>query len=83
VTDHLTFETLQATLSKLGFIKGPAPSGHALFEHPASGTKIILGAHLPGEPLSQLDLARVRRPLIENGFMDAREFERLVSKKSA
>jgi hypothetical protein len=83
MNDTIAFDRLDGILRRLGFAATAVPGSHTRYEHPPSGTVLVLREYQAAEPLSWSDLTVVRRFLVEKGFMDSEAFERLLQEPAA
>jgi len=71
---HVTIRDISSALLRLGF-KGPeARNGHIVFQHPATGTLVVLPKR-GGNILAQARLAAVRLSIIGRNVATASEFD--------
>ena len=72
-------EALEALLTRLGFERVPVEGDQLVFTHKDSGALIILPPRKWIDPVDQVHLAAVRRTLVENGLIEAGEFDWIVA----
>ncbi len=74
----ISFARLRTMLQGLGFTETTVPGSHVTYEHPSSGTELVLREYRPRDPVNRGDLAMVRRFLVERGLVGGNEFETLL-----
>jgi len=82
MTRKIAFAKLCRLLEGMDFERVGQPT-HVLFEHPASGTKVVLRSYQARDAVNPNDLAVVRKTLDERILMAADSFERIMRKKPA
>jgi hypothetical protein len=78
MTSNVPFRELQRYLKRIGFKKSTEERDHFRFEHPSSGSVLVLRSYLPGETVSELDLKEVGKLAVERGAVDEDSFEEFL-----
>ena len=74
-----SFSELRELLLELGF-REKAPTR---FEHPATKTILLFGAHDAHDAISDRAILVVRRQLVDNGLIEPSAFDHFLAKVSA
>jgi hypothetical protein len=82
-SSHVRFATLRRFLSDRGFTERHLPTGHAVFEHRASGAVFLMPDLQPDEVVPLVNFMDVRKQLDERGVATADEVDRMGQKASA
>jgi hypothetical protein len=81
-TRIVTYNQLEHALQRLGIVETFRSASRALFEHEATGAKILL----PGSPrdtrVDTIYLRTARRTIVENEIADEETFEDLLGQPS-
>jgi predicted RNA binding protein YcfA (HicA-like mRNA interferase family) len=83
MTDVIPFATLRTILGDFGFEETTIPGSHIFFEHTPSQSVLLFRLYQPEEILHPRDLAKARSFLDLKGLLGAKEFDQLVTRKSA
>jgi hypothetical protein len=79
--DRMTYQQLDDVLSQLGFVLRRFAARNRTwlhYEHPDSGTEIILVEKNPSELVYQANALAARRQLIENGLVNEKELDLML-----
>jgi hypothetical protein len=79
-TDPMTYKQLDDVLAHLGFARRRFEPKWLHYEHPKSGTVIILVEKKPSEFVRVSDAVSARRHLVEKGFIGAEEIDAILSR---
>src|SRR5258707_368300 len=79
MTRNIPFRELRQYLQDLGFTELVQPT-HFRFDHSPSGSILILRPYLPGQTVSEFDLAVVRKTLVERGVVEEAALEHFLEK---
>lgn len=78
-TRSITYGDLYRLLAQLDFIDVSDDCPWKAYRHGATDTLVLLANREPDLPARPADLVSVRRHVIDNGRIDQREFDRLLS----
>jgi hypothetical protein len=73
MTRKISFRKLREYLQGLGFTESSEPT-HFWFDHPTSGSVVMLHRYQPGETVRELDLAAVQKTIVEKGVVEEASF---------
>jgi hypothetical protein len=76
-----SFDVLEALLTRLGFECVPVEGDQLVFTHKDSGALIILPPRKWIDPVDKVHSVAVRRTLVENGLIEADEFDWIVARE--
>jgi hypothetical protein len=79
ITSSVTYGDLYRLLVQLDFVDVSRECPWKAYRHGATDTLILLANREPELPARPADLVSVRRHVVDNGLVDQREFERLLS----
>ncbi len=80
--NNITYAKLCRLLEEMNFERVNLPT-HVLFDHLASGAKVILRCYQARDMVDAIDLGVVRKTLDERGLMGIDSFELFLRKKPA
>jgi len=81
---RVTFQQLAQFLLSIGFVSVPTSGKHKVFEHQASGARVVLPPRGPEEVVEPGRLAAIRNVIVGKGALDGsapeESFEELLEK---
>lgn len=89
MNNRIAFSALRDLLLDLGLketpyeAKKPLPSSHLVFEHPSLGLLLVVPKQHPRAIVDPATMIAVRKQLVENGLLEAKDFENLLQRASA
>jgi hypothetical protein len=80
VDDPITYQQLDEVLLQSGFSRKRVEPKWLRYEHPGSGTLIVLVEKKPSDFVRVTDAVSARRHLVEKGLIRAEEIEAILSR---
>ncbi|MBD2435431.1 type II toxin-antitoxin system HicA family toxin [Nostoc sp. FACHB-110] len=77
---EIKFTELEKLLLETGFVTMQTFGSQKIYQHPSSGTLIVLPGYEQQADVRTLHLVTVRRILSENGLMDSDRFNSFLNK---
>ncbi|MEC4818157.1 MAG: type II toxin-antitoxin system HicA family toxin [Scytonema sp. PMC 1069.18] len=77
---EVKFNELEPLLFSIGFVLMSTSGTQKVYQHPSSGTLVVLPGYEQQAYVRRVHLVAVRRILSENGLMDSGKFNRFLDK---